>query len=163
MANQYEEDDYEDDTNDGTPTGEIPADLRKALKRLQKENKELKESNATTQSELRSRSVKDVLESKGVPSKVAKFIPSDVSTPDQVNAWLTENADVFGFSAEAGSSDETKSENAGNYQRINNATETAISPTKDADLLAKLSNPNLTKNELDSLRGEGQSTGRRKF
>ncbi len=163
MANQYEEDDYEDDTNDGTPTGEVPADLRKALKRLQRENKELKESNATTQSELRSRSVKDVLESKGVPSKVAKFIPSDISTSDQVEAWLIENADVFGFSAESGTSDETKNENAGKFQRINNATETAIQSTKDTDLLAKVSNPNLTKAELDSLRGEGQTIGRRKF
>jgi hypothetical protein len=163
MANQYEEDEYEDDVNDGAPTGEIPADLRKALKRLQKENKELKESNATTQSELRSRSVKDVLESKGVPSKVAKFIPSDVSTSDQIEAWLTENADVFGFSADPGISDETKNENTVKFQRINNATETAVQSTKDTDLLAKVSNPNLTKDELDSLRGEGQTTGRRKF
>ncbi len=39
-------------------------------------------------SDMRSRSVKDVLASKGVSDKLAKLIPSDVDTPEQIDAWL---------------------------------------------------------------------------
>ena len=100
MANQYDEDDDFDVTEDTQDTNG-PANLRKALKRAEKEKKELTEQLAAIQSDLRSRSVKEVLASKGVPDKLAKFIPSDVSTPEQVDAWLTENADIFGFSKSA--------------------------------------------------------------
>jgi len=87
MANQYDEDDF-DEVEDTQDTNG-PANLRKALKRAEKEKKELTEQLAAIQSDLRSRSVKDVLASKGVPDKLAKFIPSEVSTPEQVDAWLT--------------------------------------------------------------------------
>ena len=99
MANQYEDDeddlDLEDTPTPVDPNG--PANLRKELKRAEREKKELAEQLANIQSDLRNRSVKEVLAQKGVPDKVAKFIPGDVSTPEQVDAWLTENADVFGF------------------------------------------------------------------
>ena len=95
MANQYDEDD-DFDVTDETQDANGPANLRKALKRAEKEKKELAEQLSAIQSDLRSRSVKEVLAQKGVPDKVAKFIPGDVSTPEQIDAWLTENADVFG-------------------------------------------------------------------
>ena len=139
MANQYEDD--EDDLDVETSQNEAPANLRKALKRAEKEKKELAEQLASIQADLRNRSVKDVLAQKGVPDKVAKFIPGDVQTPEQVDAWLAENADVFGFQkAEAESapiSDEEQTNRAA-YQRINAATQNANTPTRDADLMAKI-------------------------
>jgi hypothetical protein len=95
MANQYEDDDFDDVEETQDANG--PANLRKALKRAEKEKKELAEQLAAIQSDLRSRSVKEVLAQKGVPDKVAKFVPADVSTPEQIDAWLTENADIFGI------------------------------------------------------------------
>jgi hypothetical protein len=160
MANQY---DYDEDDEDTTTAQEqqIPAGLRKALKRLEKENQELREANALRDSMLRERTVKDVLDSKGVPSKIAKFIPSDVSTPEQVNSWLTENADVFGFQTtqEPDAVDEKRQEAASQFQRINNATETAIPATNVADLTARINNPNLTKADLDAITGVNGYTG----
>jgi hypothetical protein len=153
MANQYEDDDFDDIEETQDANG--PANLRKALKRAEKEKKELAEQLAAIQSDLRSRSVKEVLASKGVPDKVAKFIPSDVSTPEQVDAWLSENADVFGFAKPAESaevSDETKA-NVASYQRINAATQNASAPTRDADMAAKLSSKALTKEDLDAMTG----------
>ena len=49
--------------------------------------------------------------------------------------------------------------------RINRATEGAQSATKDADIMAKLNDPNLTKAELDALtEGSGsQGTSRRRY
>ena len=154
MANQYDEDDDFDVTEDTQDTNG-PANLRKALKRAEKEKKDLAEQLAAIQSDLRSRSVKEVLASKGVPDKLAKFIPSDVSTPEQVDAWLEENADIFGFSKSAESAeadDETKA-NVASYQRINAATQNANTPTRDADLASKLNSNALTKADLDAMTG----------
>ena len=152
MANQYEDD--EDDLDIDTPSQEVPANLRKALKRAEKEKKELAEQLASIQADLRNRSVKDVLATKGVPDKVAKFIPTDISTPEQVDAWLNENADVFGFSkSEADApADEAVQANIRSYDRINAATQNVNTPTRDADLLAKI---NGAKNidELNSITG----------
>ena len=154
MANQYDEDDDFDVTEE-VQDANGPANLRKALKRAEKEKKELAEQLAAIQSDLRSRSVKEVLASKGVPDKLAKFIPSDVSTPEQVDAWLEENADIFGFSKSAESAeadDETKA-NVASYQRINASTQNASTPTRDADLASKLNSNALTKADLDAMTG----------
>ena len=145
MANQYDDDlDDDFDLEDGQPNQQAdpngPANLRKALKREQREKKQLAEQLAQIQTELRSRSVKEVLETKGVPSKVAKFIPGDISTPEQIDAWLNENADVFGFTKtkETAQADEETKANVAAYQRINAATQNANTPTRDADLMSKI-------------------------
>jgi len=152
MANQYEDDDFDDieDTQDANG----PANLRKALKRAEKEKKELAEQLAAIQSDLRSRSVKDVLAQKGVPDKVAKFIPGDVSTPEQIDAWLNDNADVFGFAKpeETAQASEESQAQVASYQRINAATQNATTPTRDQDLAAKLAGAK-TLDELNALTG----------
>ena len=159
MANQYDDEDDDLDTTQEVDNG--PANLRKALKRAEKEKKELVEQLASIQSDLRSRSLKDVLASKGVPDKIAKFIPSDVTAPEQIDAWLTEHSDVFGFSKpQDAPADEAKEESKANYQRINAATQNATAPVRDADLLAKVSGT-ASKEELDML-VFGQTLNRRR-
>ena len=164
MANQYDEDDDDFDTEDVVQQQqEVPANLRKALKRAEKEKKELSEQLAQIQSDLRSRSVKEVLASKGVPEKVAKFIPGDISTPEAVDAWLTENADVFGFqpagTEPAPTSEETKA-NVAAYQRINAASQNANTPSRDQDLAAKIAGAK-TVEELNALTGSPSQRFRR--
>jgi hypothetical protein len=117
--------------------------------------KELADQLAQIQSDLRSRSVKDVLANKGVPEKVAKFIPGDISTPEAVDAWLSENADVFGFQIagqeSASQSDEMKA-NVAAYQRINAATQNASTPPRDQEIAAKIAGAK-TVEELNALTG----------
>ena len=152
MANQYEDDDFDDIEETQDQNG--PANLRKALKRAEKEKKELVEQLSAIQSDLRSRSVKEVLATKGVPDKVAKFIPGDVTTPEQIDSWLTENADVFGFSKteEAVQANEETQANVASYQRINAATQNANTPSRDQDLAAKLAGVKSLE-ELNALTG----------
>jgi hypothetical protein len=153
MANQYDEDDDFDVTEE-VQDANGPANLRKALKRAEKEKKELADQLSAIQSDLRSRSVKDVLAQKGVPDKVAKFIPGDVSTPEQIDAWLEENSDVFGFSktAESAQADEEQQANVASYQRINAATANANTPSRDQDIAAKLAGAKSIE-ELNALTG----------
>jgi len=152
MANQYEDDDF--DEVEETQEVNAPANLRKALKRAEKEKKDLAEQLAAIQSDLRQRSVKEVLAQKGVPDKVAKFIPGDISTPEQVDAWLNENADVFGFakSEETAQADEETKANVAAYQRINAATQNANTPSRDQDLMSKVTGAK-TIDELNALTG----------
>ena len=150
MANQYDDDDF--DEVETTQDQDGPANLRKALKRAEKEKKELAEQLSKIQSDLRDRSVKEVLETKGVPSKVAKFIPGDVSTPEQIDAWLNENADVFGFKPAEPAQTEEQVENQRAYQRINAATQNASTPSRDQDVAAKLAGAK-TIEELNAIVG----------
>jgi hypothetical protein len=152
MANQYEDDDF--DEIEETQDANGPANLRKALKRAEKEKKELAEQLAAIQSDLRSRSVKEVLAQKGVPDKVAKFVPGDVSTPEQIDAWLTENADIFGIkpAEETAQASQEQQANVASYQRINAATQNATTPTRDQDLAAKIAGAK-TIDELNALTG----------
>ena len=84
MPDQYDE--YEDDfdNNDGGP-----ANLRKALKKAEKQRTELEEQLSSMKANLRDRSVKDVLETKGVNPKIAAFIPREMETSEQIATWLT--------------------------------------------------------------------------
>ena len=152
MANQYDEDDF--DEIEETQDANGPANLRKALKRAEKEKKDLAEQLSAIQSDLRNRSVKEVLATKGVPDKVAKFIPSDVTTPEQIDAWLTENSDVFGFNQtpEAVQATQEEQANVASYQRINASTQNANTPSRDQDLMAKLTGVKSI-DELNALTG----------
>jgi len=151
MANQYEEDEYEEQDNG-------PAELRKALKKAQKEREAVEAELQKMRSELRSRSVKDVLASKGVPDKLAKLIPSDVDTPEQIDAWLNEYSDVFGIRQPESVQPSVDEETVRDNQRINNVTSTAQNPSGEQSQHQKVMSAK-TKDELDQLLF-GQSLGR---
>lgn len=157
MANQYDDDDDDLDFVEEQPQQDKdgPANLRKALKRAEKEKKELAEQLAQIQADLRGRSVKETLAQKGVSEKVAKFIPGDVSTPEQIDAWLAENADIFGIKpteAETAQVTEEEAANRAAYQRINAATQNANTPTRNQDVAAKIAGAKNI-NELNDLLG----------
>jgi len=158
MANQYDEDEDDLDLLD-TNDQNGPANLRKALKKAEREKKELAEQLATIQADLRGRSVKEVLEQKGVSNKIAKFIPGDVSTPEQIDAWLSENADVFGFAVPESAPSDEPSPNVRETQRINAALQNANTPSRDADTASKLAGVK-SREELDMLVFGQKITGR---
>lgn len=83
---------YEDDDSDST----LVKQLRKQLRDLKKSNDELAEKNTGLEKQVRSKSVEEILASKEVDKRLAKFIPADVSDEAGVAAWLEENGDLFG-------------------------------------------------------------------
>ena len=154
-ANQYDyEDDYEEQDSG-------PADLRKALKKAQKEREALEAELNQIRKDLKSRTVKEVLESKGVPTKLAKLIPSDIDSPEQIDAWLTEYSDVFGLQTqdqEEPAQPNVDQDTIKASQRINQTTSTAQTPSGDESIHQKLLAAG-SKEELDRMIF-GQSIGR---
>jgi len=99
------------------------------------------------------------LASKGVPDKLAKLIPSDIDTPEQIDSWLSEYSDVFGIQKQEESVQPTVDEETINAnQRINQSTSTAQIPSSDGNAYQKLMGAK-TKEELDQMIF-GQSLGR---
>ena len=132
MANQFDDFDDDDTMDDG------PANLRKALKRAEKERKALMDELNQFKSAQREESIKSMLESEGVNAKVAKFIPSDVSTPEQVKMWLADYADVFG-GIKPVAQETVEDPRAATQDRMNRATAAAQSaPGRPEDLLNKV-------------------------
>ena len=87
--------DFDDDDTPETGASNPLRDLRKQNKQKEKMISELQQQLQSMQASLRERSVKDVLSSKGLNPKIAAFIPKDVTSPEDVSAWVEEYADAF--------------------------------------------------------------------
>lgn len=95
------EDDYDDydDEFSGDARGSdnnVLRELRKQNRAKEKQIKELTERLTGLAQQARERSVKDVLAAKGLSPKIAKFIPEDMTSEEEVSAWVEENAEIFG-------------------------------------------------------------------
>jgi hypothetical protein len=73
------------------------AKLRAAYDRRVKREKELSEKLAALETRERERTLSETLSSKGANPKLAAFYPANrEGTPEKVEEWLNENAEVFG-------------------------------------------------------------------
>ena len=151
MSN-YEYEDDDDDYTTPEANNDLVKQLRKANKQKEKELSDIKSQFENLNKAQRERAVKDVLETRGVSSKIAKFIPSDIDpTEESVSKWLEENADVFGFQVEA----QTQTPNvdpkiASDYQRMTKAVDQGITPSHSEDIHRRLMNAN-SKEDLDAI------------
>lgn len=131
--------DYEDDDDDFTmESNDLVKQLRKQLKAKEKEMAEFKSQFDSLSKAQRERSIKDVLESRGVNGKVAKFIPQDLDpTEESLSKWLEDNADVFGFQVED-KQPAVDPAQAAAYKKMNNAVDQGLTPDSTDDIMRKL-------------------------
>ena len=150
MSN-YEYEDDDDDITTSDVNNDLVKQLRKANKQKEKELAELKAQFEHLNKAQRERAIKDVLESRGVNSKIAKFIPSDVdSTEESLSKWLDDNGDVFGFQATESNQPVVDPAQAAAYKKMNSVTEQGLTPDATDDIMRKLMNAN-SKEELDDI------------
>ena len=148
MSNFEYEDDEDDFSND---SNDLVKQLRKANKQKDKELAELKAQFGDISKAQRERAIKDTLEARGVNSKIAKFIPSDIDpTEESLSKWLDDNGDVFGYQATESNQNTVDPKQAAAYKRMNDATGQAQTPDSSDDLLRKLMSAN-SKEELDAV------------
>jgi hypothetical protein len=131
---------YEDDEDDfTTESNDLVKQLRKANKQKEKELAELKAQFGEISKAQRERNIKDVLESRGVNSKIAKFIPSDIDpTEESLSKWLDENGDVFGFQATPTNQASVDPADIAAYRKMNQTTEQGLTPDSSDDLMRKI-------------------------
>ena len=146
--NDYEDDDF--DTED--TSNDLVKQLRKANKQKEKELAELKSQFEDLSNAQRDRAIKDALESRGVNTKISKFIPKDIDpTEESVSKWLEDNADLFGIQqAEPQRTTVVDPAQAAAYQRMNRAVDSGLTPDSGEDIMRKLMNAN-TREELDEI------------
>ena len=149
MSNFDYEDD--DDTESTYDSNDLVKQLRKANKLKDKELAELKSQFDGLSKAQRERAIRDTLEARGVNSKIAKFIPSDIDpTEESLSKWLDDNGDVFGFQTTESNQNTVDPKQAADYNRMNNATSQAQTPDSSDDILRKLMSAN-SKEELDEV------------
>ena len=103
MSNNYwdeEDDDLDTDVSETQMDGsDLLKKLRKAKRNDEKRIKELTEQLETISKSQRERTVKEVLEKKGVNPKAVRLILKDIDdvSEESVNTWLEDNGDLFGL------------------------------------------------------------------
>jgi len=135
--NEYD-DEFDDFGDEGT---DVVKQLRKVNRTLEKRAKELEQELKGLQSQTRQRTVKDVLQAKGINPKIAAFIPQDIDTSEEaINGWLNEYGDVFGSTQNA-NSEQVSNNNSLDVSanaRINQVVSTGQVPEVDSDAMAKI-------------------------
>jgi hypothetical protein len=145
MSNNYQEWDDEDEDleledskqRQGSDS-DLLKQLRKELKTKTKILSEMETQLSGIKSEQRQNVIKSVLESKGVTPKIAKFIPADIdASPEALDNWIQENADVFGLTVQSPSEAQP---NLAALRQIDSVTANAQSPAGLDDIYLRLQN-----------------------
>jgi hypothetical protein len=160
MSNNYwdEEDEDDQDTTEFSGDGsDLLKKLRKAKRSDEKRIKELTEQLETLSKSQRERTVKEVLEKKGVNAKAARLVLKDLDdvSEESVSNWLDDNADLFGLTvASEEVSTETQLDRAALRQQ-DILTSNAITPDRAEDLNLRLDNAQSMDDVLSILRSQG--------
>ena len=148
MATNYYDDDEDNDT-----TTDVVGQLRKVNRTLEKRAKELEQELAGLKTQTRQRTVKDVLQAKGLNPKIATLIPQDIEPSDEaLMKWVEDYGDVFGIQTPTEEKPAEKSPEIKAQARINNIVATGTAPDIDEDAFAKIASAK-TKEDLDILLG----------
>jgi DNA-binding transcriptional regulator YbjK len=143
MSNNYwdeDEDDQDTDTEVQMDGSDLLKKLRKAKRNDEKRIKELTEQLEGLSKSQRERTVKEVLEQKGVNPKAQRLILKDLDdiTEESVNNWLEDNADLFGLVQPEVNPEQEINRAALRQQDI--VTQLGMTPDRAEDLLMRINN-----------------------
>ena len=144
MSNNYwddDEDDLDTDNDVQLDGSDLLKKLRKAKRADEKRIKELTEQLEGFSKVQRERTVKDVLEKRGVNPKAIRLILKDIDdvSEESVNNWLEDNGDLFGLNVSPEAPNENDIDRAALRQQ-DVVTQGALSPNRADDYLMKLNN-----------------------
>ena len=158
MSNNYWDEDEDDlDTDNGVQLegSDLLKKLRKAKRNDEKRIKELTEQLETLSKSQRERTVKEVLEKKGVNAKAARLVLKDLDEVNEetVNNWLDDNADLFGIKVDKEESKVSDIDKAALRQQ-DVLTQNAMTPDRAEDLNLRIDNADSMDALLDVLRSQ---------
>ena len=143
MSNNYwdeDEDELDTDTEVQMDGSDLLKKLRKAKRNDEKRIKELTEQLEGLSKSQRERTVKEVLDKKGVNPKAQRLILKDLDdiTEESVNNWLEDNGDLFGLVAPEVNQEQEINRAALRQQDI--VTQLGMTPDRAEDLLMRINN-----------------------
>ena len=157
MSNNYwDEEDDDLDTNEyAGDGGDLLKKLRKAKRADEKRIKELTEQLETLSKGQRERTVKEVLEKKGVNPKATRLILKDLDevSEESVNSWLDDNADIFGISVTKEAPIASEMDRAALRQQ-DVITQGALTPDRAEDLNLRMDQADNLEDFLNVLRSQ---------
>jgi hypothetical protein len=143
MSNNYWDDEDDEDLDTDTTVGDgsdLLKKLRKAKRADEKRIKELTEQLENVSKVQRERTVKEILEQKGVNAKAARLVLKDLDevSEESVNNWLTENGDLFGITQEVAESNQESDNNRAALRQQDAIARSATTPDRANDLENRL-------------------------
>jgi DNA-binding transcriptional regulator YbjK len=153
MSNNYwdeDEDDLDTDNEVQMDGSDLLKKLRKAKRNDEKRIKELTEQLEGLSKVQRERTVKEVLDKKGVNPKAQRLILKDLDdiTEESVNTWLEDNGDLFGLVQPEVSQEQEL--NRAVLRQQDAVTQLGMTPDRADDLLNRINNAE-TAEELHSI------------
>ena len=141
MSNNYwdeEDDDLDTETQVGDGSN-LLKQLRKAKRADEKRIKELTEQLEGLSKVQRERTVKEVLEKKGVNPKAVRLILKDLDdiNEESVNNWLEDNGDLFGIQ-QSQEAPETSDINKAALRQQDIVTQGALTPDRAEDMSMRI-------------------------
>jgi hypothetical protein len=160
MSNNYwddEDDDLDTPTQDGDGSN-LLKQLRKAKRADEKRIKELTEQLEGLSKLQRERTVKEVLEKKGVNPKATRLILKDLDdiNEDSVNNWLDDNADLFGIEVTKDAPVVSEMDRAALRQQ-DILTQGAITPDRAEDMNLRLDQANSAEDIINLIYSQQKS------
>ena len=157
MSNNYwddDEDDQDTEVEEQMDGSDLLKKLRKAKRSDEKRIKELTEQLETFSKSQRERTVKEVLEKKGVNPKAQRLILKDLEdiNEESVNNWLEDNGDLFGLAPSEVS--EEKQLNLAALRQQDVVTQMGTTPERADDLESRISNAQSADEILNILRSQ---------
>ena len=159
MSNNYwdeEDDDLDTDVSETQMDGsDLLKKLRKAKRNDEKRIKELTEQLETISKSQRERTVKEVLEKKGVNPKAVRLILKDIDdvSEESVNNWLEDNGDLFGLTPTQEAPQASETDRAALRQQ-DVMTQGAITPDRAENLSLRMDQADNLDDFLNVLRSQ---------
>ena len=158
MSNNYwddEDDDLDTEVDTQSDGSDLLKKLRKAKRSDEKRIKELTEQLENYTKEQRERTVKEVLQKKGVNLKAARLILKDIEdfSEESVNNWLEDNSDLFGLTP-AEEARKTNEYDRAELRQQDSLTNNAVTPDRAEDLDYKLGAAESAEDILSILRSQ---------
>lgn len=159
MSNNYwdeEDDDLDTDVSDTQMDGsDLLKKLRKAKRNDEKRIKELTEQLETLSKSQRERTVKEVLEKKGVNPKAVRLILKDIDdvSEESVNNWLEDNGDLFGLTQTQDAPQASETDRAALRQQ-DVITQGALTPDRAENLSLRMDQADNLDDFLNVLRSQ---------
>jgi len=153
MSNNYwdeDEDDQDTDTEVQMDGSDLLKKLRKAKRNDEKRIKELTEQLEGLSKSQRERTVKEVLDKKGVNPKAQRLILKDLDdiTEESVNTWLEDNGDLFGLAQPEVNQEQELNRAVLRQQDV--VTQLGMTPDRAEDMLSRINNA-ASAEELNSI------------